>query len=124
MDDMRPSLGAYNFTLPGMPSHSPHIDTFAKEGLLFKRAYVQYAYCSPSRNSFMSGRRPDTTKVGFGCTLPLPAMVEHHAPPERLYIGHVIPNLSLTMLSLPPINPHRCGSSKTTFVRKVWGRTG
>jgi hypothetical protein len=81
VDDMRPSLGAYNFTLPGMPSHSPHIDTFAKEGLLFKRAYVQYAYCSPSRNSFMSGRRPDTTKVGFGCTLPLPAMVEKNTPP-------------------------------------------
>lgn len=32
-------------------------------GLLFKQAYVQYAYCSPSRNSFLSGRRPDTTRV-------------------------------------------------------------
>ena len=63
VDDMRPSLGAYNFTLPGQPSHSPNIDRLAGGGLLFKRAYVQYAYCSPSRNSFMSGRRPDTTKV-------------------------------------------------------------
>ena len=63
VDDMRPSLGAYNFTLPGQPTHSPRIDQLASEGLLFKRAYVQYAFCSPSRNSFMSGRRPDTTKV-------------------------------------------------------------
>ena len=54
---MRPSLGAYNFTLPGQPSHSPHIDKLASEGVLFTHAYVQYAYCSPSRNSFMSGRR-------------------------------------------------------------------
>lgn len=53
VDDMRPSLGAYNLTLPGQPSHSPHIDKLASEGLLFTHAYVQYAYCSPSRNSFM-----------------------------------------------------------------------
>ena len=63
VDDMRPSLGAYNFTLPGHPSHSPNIDKLAREGTLFTHAYVQYAYCSPSRNSFMTGRRPDTTKV-------------------------------------------------------------
>jgi arylsulfatase A-like enzyme len=63
VDDMRPSLGAYNFTLEGQPSHSPNIDKLAREGTLFTHAYVQYAYCSPSRNSFMTGRRPDTTKV-------------------------------------------------------------
>eukprot|EP00035_Acanthoeca_spectabilis_P036785 m.41683 g.41683 ORF g.41683 m.41683 type:complete len:652 (+) comp8246_c0_seq1:1293-3248(+) len=63
VDDMRPSLGAYNFTLPGQPTHSPNLDKLASEGLLFTRAYVQYAYCSPSRNSFMTGRRPDTTGV-------------------------------------------------------------
>jgi arylsulfatase A-like enzyme len=63
VDDMRPSLGAYNFTIPGQPTHSPNIDKLASEGTLFTHAYVQYAYCSPSRNSFMSGRRPDTTKV-------------------------------------------------------------
>eukprot|EP00403_Amphidinium_massartii_P007535 CAMPEP_0178375700 /NCGR_PEP_ID=MMETSP0689_2-20121128/3024_1 /TAXON_ID=160604 /ORGANISM="Amphidinium massartii, Strain CS-259" /LENGTH=496 /DNA_ID=CAMNT_0019995703 /DNA_START=155 /DNA_END=1645 /DNA_ORIENTATION=+ len=39
------------------------MDRLASEGVTFKRAYVQYAYCSPSRNSFLSGRRPDTTQV-------------------------------------------------------------
>ena len=63
VDDMRPSLGAYNFTLPGQPTHSPNIDKLAAQGTVFTHAYVQYAYCSPSRNSFMTGRRPDTTKV-------------------------------------------------------------
>jgi arylsulfatase A-like enzyme len=60
VDDMRPMMhDAYNFSL----AHTPHLDHFSHEGLTFTRAYVQYAYCSPSRNSFMTGRRPDTTRV-------------------------------------------------------------
>eukprot|EP00035_Acanthoeca_spectabilis_P002611 m.88621 g.88621 ORF g.88621 m.88621 type:complete len:535 (+) comp11659_c0_seq1:23-1627(+) len=59
VDDMRPSIGAFNFSL----AHTPNLDKLAAEGLVFKRAYVQYAFCAPSRNSFMSGRRPDTTRV-------------------------------------------------------------
>lgn len=50
---MRPSIGAFNFSL----AHTPNIDSLAESGLIFKRAYVQYAFCAPSRNSFMSGRR-------------------------------------------------------------------
>jgi hypothetical protein len=49
VDDMRPSLEPYNFTI----GHSPNINSLAQSGLLFKFAYVQYAFCSPSRNSFM-----------------------------------------------------------------------
>ena len=56
---MRPSIGAFNFSL----AHTPNLDALASSGLVFKRAYVQYAFCAPSRNSFMSGRRPDTTRV-------------------------------------------------------------
>jgi arylsulfatase A-like enzyme len=59
VDDMRPSIGAFNFSL----AHTPNLDKLASEGLTFKRAYVNYAFCAPSRNSFMSGRRPDTTRV-------------------------------------------------------------
>ena len=35
----------------------------ARSGTVFTRAYVQQAVCAPSRNSFMSGRRPDTIQV-------------------------------------------------------------
>lgn len=59
VDDMRPSIGAYNFSL----AHTPFMDQLAKEGLLFTHAYTNYAYCSPTRNSFLSGRLPDTTRV-------------------------------------------------------------
>ena len=56
---MRPDIGAYNFSL----AYTPNMDKLANGGLTFKRTYVQYAFCAPSRNSFMSGRRPDTTQV-------------------------------------------------------------
>eukprot|EP00971_Amphidinium_carterae_P217850 4324491-Amphidinium_carterae.1 len=37
VDDMRPTLGAYNFSL----AHTPNMDRLASEGVTFKRAYVQ-----------------------------------------------------------------------------------
>ena len=58
VDDLRPSLGAYGQKCV----HTPNIDKLAKESLVFDRAYCQQALCGPSRNSFMTGRRPDTTK--------------------------------------------------------------
>lgn len=60
IDDLRNELG-YTNSRKGL--HTPNIDKLAKEGLIFDRAYCQQGVCSPSRNSFLSGRRPDTTKV-------------------------------------------------------------
>ena len=42
---------------------TPNIDGLAEEGLVFHSAHNQLAVCGPSRNSFLTGRRPDTTKV-------------------------------------------------------------
>ena len=51
-DDFRPDTGAY-----GNPfASTPNLDKLAEEGLLFRAAHVQFAYCAPSRNSFMSGQ--------------------------------------------------------------------
>lgn len=58
VDDLRPEIAAYGHSY----MHTPNIDKFAGESTLFTRAYVQYSYCAPSRNSFMTGRRPDATK--------------------------------------------------------------
>ena len=57
-DDMRPQLGAYG---QGM-MRTPNLDALAKSGLVFDTAYTQFAYCAPSRNSFMTGRRPERTR--------------------------------------------------------------
>jgi len=56
-DDLRPELGAY-----GLRRHTPNIDKLASQGVSFDRAYAQQAVCGPSRNSFMSGRRPDASR--------------------------------------------------------------
>ena len=42
---------------------SYHPRRLADTGLTFERAYCQEAVCSPSRNSFSTGRRPNSTKV-------------------------------------------------------------
>jgi iduronate 2-sulfatase len=59
VDDLRPMLGCY-----GDPNiRTPNIDRLAKRGVVFERAYCQYAKCGTSRLSLMTGLRPDTVGV-------------------------------------------------------------
>lgn len=65
IDDLRPTLGCY-----GDPAaKTPAIDRLAAKGVQFDRAYVQYPICGPSRSSFLSGLRPQTTGY-FGWQYP------------------------------------------------------
>ena len=57
-DDLRAAHNVYGWRQPATPA----ADAFAKDALVFDRVYCQQAVCSPSRASFLSGRRPDRTQ--------------------------------------------------------------
>ena len=59
VDDLRPELGCYG----NEHMHTPNFDRLASQGMVFSNAYCQQAVCSPSRNSIMTGLRPDSLKI-------------------------------------------------------------
>ena len=59
VDDLKPLLGCYG----SRTVKSPNLDRLAARGLLFERAYCNQAVCAPSRNSLLTGRRPQSLGI-------------------------------------------------------------
>ncbi len=59
VDDLRPVLGCYG----DLAAVTPNVDSLAAVSTVYGAAYTQQAVCAPSRNSFLTSRRPDTTRL-------------------------------------------------------------
>uniref|UniRef100_T1GH89 Sulfatase N-terminal domain-containing protein n=1 Tax=Megaselia scalaris TaxID=36166 RepID=T1GH89_MEGSC len=58
-DDFRPAISGYGDKL----SKTPNLDWFMQKSFHFTNAYSQQSLCAPSRNSLLTGRRPDSTHL-------------------------------------------------------------
>ncbi|MFK5971704.1 MAG: sulfatase [Flavobacteriaceae bacterium] len=58
-DDLNNDMNVFDNTFV----KTPNLNRLLKMGVRFDRAYNQYPWCSPSRASLLTGRRPDVTKV-------------------------------------------------------------
>ncbi len=58
-DDLTKTLGCYGHSTV----KTPNIDKLASMGIRFDNAYCNYAVCNPSRSSFLTGLKPETTTI-------------------------------------------------------------
>jgi len=66
-DHSAPYLGAYGATWMS----TPNLDQFAREGMVFERAFTAAPQCVPSRTALMTGRSPVAARMGrFSSPLP------------------------------------------------------
>jgi hypothetical protein len=61
-DHSMPHVGVYGSANCTQFSITPNLDTFAKQGIRFTRAYTAAPQCAPSRAAIFAGRSP----VGLG----------------------------------------------------------
>ena len=59
VDDLNTTLGCYGHPVV----KTPNIDRLANIGVKFNHAYCNYAVCNPSRSSFLTGLKPETTTI-------------------------------------------------------------
>jgi len=79
LDDLTVRLGSYGYDVK-----TPNIDRLASLGRRFDRAYAQVPTCNPSRTSFMTGWRPERTRVWSNLVSPRPS-VRDAVPLQELF---------------------------------------
>jgi arylsulfatase A-like enzyme len=67
----------------------PHLERIAKEGAKFNKAYAITPVCTPSRASFLTGKRPDKHGMRWNSEYPIPYNRTEFRDDEELYNAHL-----------------------------------
>ncbi len=97
VDDLKPTLGCYG----DKTAKTPNIDRLAERSTLFENAYCNQAVCAPSRNSLLTGLRPDTIGIyDLGTNFRL-------AVPDAVTLPQTFRNNGYHTVALGKNPPHR-----------------
>lgn len=98
VEDLKNVLGCYRNPLV----RTPNLDRLAEKGVIFDRAYCQYPVCNPSRSSFLTGLRPDTTRV-LDNVIPWKTHITNPVTLPKLFRdnGYFLPPNCSTMRAIP-----------------------
>ncbi len=80
IEDLKNIMGCYGNPLV----QTPNLDRLARKGVIFDYAYCQYPVCNPSRTSFLTGLRPDTTQI-LDNVVPWSTRVKDHITLPKLF---------------------------------------
>lgn len=97
----------------GQNAKTPHLDTLAKQSLVFDRAYLGMAMCSPCRSELYTGRYPFRNGCAWnhGTVRPETKSIPHHLRPLGYRVGltgkvHVKPKSSFPFKHVPGFDPN------------------
>ena len=111
IDDLRPLISCQGDPV----AVTPNLDKLAADGIVFERAYAQYPICGPSRGSFMSGMRPDTTGL-MGNNTPF-----HEAVPNALTVNKYLMQQGYTVFGAGKIYHNSVGQDWTEpYCKTEW----
>jgi len=107
IEDAMPSFGCYGDPI----AHTPRIDRFAAESVLFEDVHCQVALCTPSRSSLLTGIRPSTSRLvkiddDWQAALPQARSLPRHFREHGYY----------TALA-GKIHDYRCGGMDSAYVQ-------
>lgn len=67
----------------------PRLEEIAAKGAWFEKAYAITPVCTPSRASFLTGKRPDKHGLRWNSEYPIPYNRQEFRDDERLYCDHL-----------------------------------
>lgn len=105
IEDMTTHLGCYGDTIV----HSPNIDAFAHDAIVFEDAHCQVALCTPSRNAILTGIRPSTSGM---------VKIDDHWQemlPEAVSLQRHFKDHGYYTIQAGKIHDYRCGGMDSAY---------